>query len=90
MKKVSVRLNKDDEILLEQLQQKTGLSASAILRKNLYGNSMNTVPNILSDFGKILTSVNLAELALNNSDLKSLQLHLNEIKNGVTDIWQFL
>lgn len=90
MKKVSVRLNKDDEILLEQIQRKTGLSVSAILRKNLYGNSMNTVPNIFSDFGKILTSVNLAELALNNSDLKSLRLHLNEIKNGVTDIWRFL
>lgn len=88
--RISIRLNELEEKRLNELQTKTGLSITTLVKKGLFDDSENLSKTIIEELGKISTNVNLTNNAVSRKDLNATQHYLTLIEKGVDAIWQSL
>ncbi len=88
--RISIRLNDTEEEKLHKLQDKTGLSVTALVKKGLFDTNENLSKTIIKELGTISTSVNLAKYAIDRNDENRARYHLTSIEKGVIEIWRSL
>jgi hypothetical protein len=90
--RITIRLNDEEERKLNELQEQTGLSTTAIVKKCVFDNSEKRLinKNIIGVLGKVSTNVNLAKSSLYKRDNSLVRRYLTLIEEGVNEIWQTL
>ena len=88
--RISIRLNAQEEEKIKNLQAKTGLSVTALVKKSLFDRNDGFSSFIIKELGDISTSVNLAKNAIVRKDRSLAMYHLAAIEKGVGTIWRSL
>lgn len=88
--RISIRLNEQEEGKIKELQAKTGLSVTALVKKGLFDRNESFSSFIIKELGDISTSVNLAKNATVREDSRLTMYHLAAIEKGVGTIWRSL
>ncbi|MBE7060268.1 MAG: hypothetical protein E7389_05550 [Ruminococcaceae bacterium] len=89
--RISIRLNEQEEEKIKDLQAKTGLSVTALVKKGLFDRNEGFSSSIIiKELGDISTSVNLAKNAAIREDNNLAMYHLTAIEKGVGAIWRSL
>lgn len=85
----SFRLTEEECTMLDDMQERTGLSISALIKKSLFqeagSNKVNT--DILLYLGEISTAINKLKNYNEDDDIKP---YINQIEGGTEKLWQIL
>ena len=87
---ISVRLNDIEEEKLKELQSKTGLSVTALVKKGIFGINNNFNGSAVKELGRISTSINLTKNAIDRGDKGLATFHLLTVEKGVDTLWRSL